>query len=80
MQFNFYHRIGCHLCDDMYEMICLYQKQHTFKINRINVDQDSLLKDKYGMLVPVLTDENDHEICHYFFDKVTFERALKKNS
>lgn len=79
MTFNFYYRIGCHLCDDMYDLIVSYQADNSFEVNRINVDKDLSLQDKYGLLIPVLTDDLDNEICHYFFDKVSFEHSLKNN-
>lgn len=74
--FNFYYRNGCHLCEDMFQLIQPYQTSHNIEINLINIDTLPLLQEKYGQLIPVLTDENDNEICHYFFDKVTFEQRL----
>ena len=79
MRLNFYYRVGCHLCDDMYEMIVPYISRHNLQINRINVDKHAELKERYGLLVPVLTDEQENEICHYFFDPINFEQLLKKN-
>ena len=45
-------------------------------IEMVNIDKDSTLQHKYGSLIPVLTDADDNEICHYFFDKIRFERVL----
>lgn len=45
-------------------------------IEMVNIDNDSTLKNKYGLLIPVLTDTDENEICHYFFDKVRFEQVL----
>ncbi len=75
-QFRFYYRDGCHLCEDMYQLIHPYQASHKITIELFNIDQDPLLQEKYGLLIPVLTDHNENEICHYFFDKINFERAL----
>ena len=41
-----------------------------------NIDQNDDLKNKYSLLIPVLTDQKNNEICHYFFDKVSFEQAI----
>lgn len=79
MTVNLYYRVGCHLCDDLYELLLPYQSRFNVHINRINVDNNPQLQDKYGLLVPVLTDENNNEICHYFFDKITFETFLEQN-
>ncbi|MCU7949874.1 MAG: glutaredoxin family protein [gamma proteobacterium symbiont of Bathyaustriella thionipta] len=64
----------------MYQLIHLYETTHNISIDLINIDKDLVLQEKYGLLIPVLTDQNENEICHYFFDKVTFEQALAVDS
>ena len=59
-------------------MIHPYESSHDLCIESINIDNDPLLQEKYGLLIPVLTDTNDNEICHYFFDKIAFEHFLNK--
>lgn len=78
-QFKFFYRNGCHLCEDMYQLIYPYEASHKITIELVNIDQDLSLQDKYGLLIPVLTDQNENEICHYFFDKVSFEQSLEVN-
>jgi len=34
----------------------------------IDVDADPALEERYGALVPVLTDAQGHELCHYRLD------------
>ena len=63
----------------MYLLIHPYETSHQITIELFNIDQDLSLQEKYGLLIPVLTDKNDNEICHYFFDKVSFERILDPN-
>lgn len=75
-QFKFFYRNGCHLCEDMYQLIYSYESSHKISIEMINIDKDPALSDKYGLLIPVLTDRHENEICHYFFDKISFERNL----
>ena len=75
-KFKFFYRNGCHLCEDMYQLICTYESSHNIMIEMVNIDKDSTLKNKYGLLIPVLTDTDENEICHYFFDKVRFEQVL----
>ena len=60
----------------MYQLICTYESSHNIMIEMVNIDNDSTLKNKYGLLIPVLTDTDENEICHYFFDKVRFEQVL----
>ncbi len=80
MTFNFYYRQGCHLCEDMYALLRPYEQTHVLTINMLNIDKDPQLKEKYHQLIPVLSDAEDNEICHYFFDKVSFEKHLKSTS
>lgn len=60
----------------MFHLIQPYQSSHNIKIKLINIDNQSSLQQKYGQLIPVLTDNLDNEICHYFFDKAGFEQLL----
>ncbi len=75
-QFKFFYRNGCHLCEDMLLLVHPYKNSHNISIEMFNIDQDDDLQHKYGLLIPVLTDQNNNEICHYFFDKISFEQAI----
>lgn len=76
MNFKFYYRQNCHLCEDMYQLIHPYLSTYDVKLEMFNIDQDPQLQKEYGLLIPVLNDDQDNEVCHYFFDKVTFEKLL----
>jgi len=47
--------------------------------DEIDVDSDQALEARWGLLVPVLTDAADREICHYHLDPEALERALAVN-
>jgi len=79
MKCKFFYRNGCHLCEDMYQLIHAYQTEHQIEIEMFNIDKSPQLQEQYGLLIPVLTDINDNEICHYFFDKIAFEALLHFN-
>ncbi len=64
----------------MHQLISAYQSSHEFDIEMFNIDKDPLLQNKYGLLIPVLTDASDNEICHFFFDKISFEQSLDIHS
>lgn len=74
--FKFFYRNGCHLCEDMYQLLHPYESSHSISIELINIDKKTSLQDKYGLLIPVLTDSDENEICHYFFDKINFEKLV----
>ena len=60
----------------MFQLLHPYESSHQISIEMINIDKDPELQKKYGVLIPVLCDADENEICHYFFDKITFEQAL----
>ena len=80
MKLKFYYRQECHLCEDMLELIRNYISEYQIELKMIDIDSDSKACEKYTLLIPVLTDHLDQEICHYFFDKIRFEQFLNKLS
>lgn len=78
MKLHFYYRQQCHLCEDMYELIQPYVIDHNIDLEMFDIDTDAALQKKYTLLVPVLSDHYNQEICHYFFDKVSFEDFLEQ--
>lgn len=65
--FTVYSREGCHLCEAMIDEIRVLQRTTAFEVEIIDVDGSDELKQRFGLLVPVLTCEGS-EICHYFLD------------
>jgi len=43
----------------------------------VDVDNDPLLEQRWGELVPVLLDEQGREICHYHLDEAALDQALR---
>lgn len=77
-QLNVYLRSYCHLCHDLLAKLTPYQQHHGFQINEIDIDSSPALEERYGALIPVLTDVNDNEICHYFLDEAALTAYLSK--
>lgn len=75
---NFYYRRGCHLCDDMLALLTPYQSSYPLEIIMHDIDEDVELKEQYGLLIPVLTNEQGQELCHYFFDQAGFEQYISE--
>ena len=63
-----YGRAYCHLCDDMAAALQVLAAQYDFNLESVDVDAHPELEARYGELVPVLTDAEGDEICHYFLD------------
>lgn len=65
--FSIYSRPECHLCDEMIEALKKWQKHFNFKVEIINIDQDSELTARFAARIPLLA-MADTEICEYHLD------------
>ncbi len=54
------------------------EKYH-ITVNRIYIDNEAALQERYGDKVPVLT-LNDKILCHYFLDKDILLQAITRSS
>ena len=72
-----YGRSYCHLCEEMATALSELQKSLDFTFTVVDVDADPAIEARFGELVPVLTDAEDREICHYFLDPAALRAALR---
>ena len=79
LQLTVYLRRYCHLCHDLLAKLQPYQQQFGLLVNEVDIDTDPLLEEQYGTLIPVLTDENGKEICHYFLDENALTAYLRQH-
>jgi thioredoxin reductase (NADPH) len=77
-QLTVYLRTYCHLCHDLLAKLAPYQQRYDFNIVEIDIDSSPALEERYGALIPVLTDADDNEICHYFLDEAALTDYLSK--
>ena len=49
----------------------------TLEWRKIDGDADPALRSRYGERVPVLTDGQGNEICHYRLDETALRNALR---
>lgn len=49
-----YTRPGCHLCEEAKEAIAPLLREFGVTLREVNVDEDSVLKERYGWDVPVI--------------------------
>ena len=49
-----YSRLDCHLCEDMHTQLPLYLEGTGLELNVVYIDDEPVLEQKYGTLVPVL--------------------------
>ncbi|WP_428623961.1 glutaredoxin family protein [Sedimenticola sp.] len=72
---SFYYREGCHLCEDMWQHLQSIRETRPFEIDLVDVDRDPALKERYGLLIPVLA-VGEKVICNYYLDPIGLERFL----
>ena len=76
-QLTLYSRLGCHLCEDMQNMLPAYLEEAGLILNTIYIDNDAALEQEYGTLIPVLK-AGDREICHYFLDVKALQQYISE--
>lgn len=76
-ELTLYSRLGCHLCEDMQNLLPDYLTAVGLSLNVIYIDGDDVLEQAYGTLVPVLK-AGEHEICHYFLDVKALQQYISE--
>lgn len=54
-QVRLYTRPGCHLCEEMLREMRAAGCADDYQLEEINIDEDPVLKRRYGLKIPVLT-------------------------
>ena len=55
IQILFYTKPGCHLCDDVDEVLDVLAQRHLLAVQRIDITQDVELYQRYWRSIPVVT-------------------------
>ena len=76
-ELTLYSREGCHLCEDMQNLLPSYLEEAGLSLNIIYIDNNSDLEQQYGTLVPVLK-AGEKEICHYFLDVIALQQYISE--
>jgi thioredoxin reductase (NADPH) len=76
-QLSLYTRRGCHLCEDMEQLVSELAMELDFVTEIIPVENNLELERGYGHRVPLLM-MGDDVICEYFLDKTALIEAVTK--
>ena len=76
-ELTLYSRHGCHLCEDMENLLPAYLEEAGFSLNILYIDNNPGLEQQYGTLVPVLK-AGEKEICHYFLDVKALQQYISE--
>lgn len=74
-ELTFYFREGCHLCEDMEQQLHELLVKGSFRLRRVDIDEDDDLKAAFNVRVPVLS-LNGIDLCEHFLDLEAVRTAL----
>jgi len=69
-----YMRQGCHLCEDMQNLLHELLEPQSFSLELVDIDTEPGLKSKFNEWVPVLA-HGERQICHHFLDLKALREA-----
>ncbi|MET3727194.1 glutaredoxin [Fictibacillus halophilus] len=70
-----YTKIHCPLCDEAHKLLQKLQQEISFSIESIDIYQDDLLLEKYGLMIPVVEIEGK-EIDYGMISEGKVKKAL----
>ncbi len=71
-----YTRPGCHLCEGAKAAITPILREFGAVLREVNVDEDALLKERYGLDIPVIF-IGQHKAAKHRVDLAQFRRQLQ---
>jgi glutaredoxin len=72
-----YTRPGCHLCDEAKGAIDASGCDGEFSLEEVNIDDDEVLRERYGTDIPVIF-INGVKVFKHRVDPVEFRRKLRR--
>ncbi|HPQ96395.1 MAG: glutaredoxin family protein [Thiothrix sp.] len=73
-----YHRVGCHLCDQMVASLIRLQGEMDFGFELVDIDRNEKLRKRYDVDVPVVA-LDDEVLCCHFFDEESIRQAIEEH-
>ncbi len=70
-------REGCHLCEVAHRIALQLQSEHSIEVRIVDVDGDDLLRERYGMRVPVVLLDDIEQLSGNVTEE-ELRRAIKK--
>jgi glutaredoxin len=76
LEVTLYSRPGCHLCEEAKVAIVPLLREFGARLREINIEEDSLLVERYGLDIPVLF-IGAHKAAKHRVDVEQFRRQLE---
>ena len=78
MKLTLYTRAGCHLCEELEQVLPELATELDFTTEIISIDNNKDLEQTYGSRVPVLA-LGDDIICEYFLDMAALSETIARH-
>jgi glutaredoxin len=75
IELTLYTRPGCHLCDDLKQILLRVRRRKAFELREVDISGDPVLERRYGLDVPVLL-LNGVETARHRIDEAELVRRL----
>ena len=72
-----YSRPGCHLCEEAKAAIAPLLREFGAILREVNIDEDAILKERYGWDIPVIF-IGPHKAAKHRVDLAQFRKQLKE--
>jgi hypothetical protein len=72
-----YSRPGCHLCEEAKAAIAPLLREFGAILREVNIDEDAILKERYGWDIPVIF-IGPHKAAKHHLDLAQFRKQLKE--
>ena len=72
-----YSRPGCHLCEEAKAAVAPLLREFGAVLREVNIDEDSVLKERYGWEIPVIF-VGQHKAAKHRIDPAKFRRQLEE--
>ena len=72
-----YSRPGCHLCEEAKAAIAPLVREFGVVLREVNIDEDAILKERYGWDIPVIF-IGAHKAAKHRIDVAQFRRQLEE--
>ncbi|MCG7982408.1 MAG: glutaredoxin family protein [Candidatus Thiodiazotropha lotti] len=69
IELKFYHRQGCHLCDEMWDELSAVDGVEKIVLMKVDIDRDSELKTEYGLRIPCLEGPDGISLSEHYLDQ-----------
>ncbi len=73
-----YHRVGCHLCEEMREQLEQMREATGFDLALVDLDGVGEPSHPYRHRIPVLEDDRGAVLCEVYLDPATVMNYLRK--